>query len=186
MDGVQRTEVSSWSWRVISGEPRFLLQGVNTCILCSDCFSLCLRGKYVNSRDRLTFSKTILKKYLKDSLDRDPSLASPWTVKPSLCVKYGIPLTPDDELQADLTKKKTGAINKRKRNKDDEFPENGEGEDADGKKKKRRRRNSQGVLVDVPDSPTKGGDENSPTNVRRKPIKYPAEGIVCFLVSFFS
>ncbi|CDZ96386.1 Chromatin remodeling complex WSTF-ISWI, large subunit (contains heterochromatin localization, PHD and BROMO domains) [Phaffia rhodozyma] len=156
------------------------------------------------SRDRITFSKTILKKFLKDCIDRDSSLASPWMVKPALCVKYGIPQTPDESLQAELNNLKSGAISKRKRPKKEEdvstpvgldgtshLPtengadkggedgEEGGGEDGPKKKKKRRRRNSQGELVAVPDTPPKMVEDQPPTPPRRRPLKYPAEDLLC-------
>lgn len=53
------------------------------------------------SRDRLTFSKTILKKYLREAVVRDSTVASPWIVKPALAQRYGIPTAPN---QATLQK----------------------------------------------------------------------------------
>ncbi|KAG9001450.1 hypothetical protein FRB94_004765 [Tulasnella sp. JGI-2019a] len=42
------------------------------------------------SRDRLGFNKALLKRFLKDALDRTNAVASPWVVKPQLAEKYGI------------------------------------------------------------------------------------------------
>jgi hypothetical protein len=53
------------------------------------------------SRDRLTFSKTILKKYLREAVVRESTVASPWIVKPALAKRYGIPTAPN---QATLQK----------------------------------------------------------------------------------
>ncbi|EPQ28067.1 uncharacterized protein PFL1_04394 [Pseudozyma flocculosa PF-1] len=50
------------------------------------------------SRDRLTFSKTILRKYIRDCVVRDASVGAPWTVKTWLAEKYDIPTRPSDEL----------------------------------------------------------------------------------------
>ena len=51
------------------------------------------------SRDRLAFSKSILKRYLRDSLSRDSNIAAPWFVKPRLAAAFGISnaLSADDE-----------------------------------------------------------------------------------------
>ncbi len=35
-----------------------------------------------SSRDRLAFSKSILRRFIRDCVDRDAAVASPWTVKP--------------------------------------------------------------------------------------------------------
>lgn len=44
------------------------------------------------SRDRLTFSKSILKRYLRECLDRDAMIGAPWIVKPSIAHAFGIPI----------------------------------------------------------------------------------------------
>lgn len=45
-----------------------------------------------NSRDRLAFSKSILKRYLRECLMRDASIGAPWIVKPSIARAFNIPL----------------------------------------------------------------------------------------------
>ncbi|KAN0063952.1 hypothetical protein ACQY0O_003558 [Thecaphora frezii] len=49
------------------------------------------------SRDRLAFSKTILRKYIRDCVLRDASVGAPWVVKTWLAEKYRIPTSPSDE-----------------------------------------------------------------------------------------
>lgn len=66
-------------------------------------------------RDRLAFSKSLLRRFLRECLDRDSSLASPWIVKPSLAHKYGIPNDMPDDIKSKLEDKRDAEIKKRKR-----------------------------------------------------------------------
>ncbi|TIB83123.1 hypothetical protein E3Q06_03062 [Wallemia mellicola] len=50
------------------------------------------------SRDRLMFSKTILRKFLRDSLTRSTAVGAPWRVKPNIAKLYDIP----EELTIDM------------------------------------------------------------------------------------
>lgn len=83
------------------------------------------------SRDRLSFSKTILKKYIKECVLRDASIGSPWIVRHVLAQRYGIPTSPP----ADVVRKneliKEGKLNRRRK----AVPE----EEVDGKPKKKRK-----------------------------------------------
>jgi bromodomain adjacent to zinc finger domain protein 1A len=83
------------------------------------------------SRDRLSFSKTILKKYIKECVLRDASIGSPWIVRHVLAERYGIPTSPP----ADIVRKneliKEGKLNRRRKAVVEE--------DADGKPKKKKR-----------------------------------------------
>ncbi|GAA6019257.1 hypothetical protein JCM11491_001292 [Sporobolomyces phaffii] len=45
------------------------------------------------SRDRLAFSKSILKRYMRECVQRDASTSAPWTVKPSIARAFGIETT---------------------------------------------------------------------------------------------
>lgn len=67
------------------------------------------------SRDRLVFSKSLLRRFLRDCLDRDSSLASPWTVKPSIAYKYGVPSDMPETVREGVERLRQGEIDKRKR-----------------------------------------------------------------------
>ncbi|TDL28675.1 hypothetical protein BD410DRAFT_893635 [Rickenella mellea] len=67
------------------------------------------------SRDRLAFSKSLLRRFLRDCLDRDSSLASPWTVKPAIAARFDVPSEMPDEVKADVEQVRKGEIDKRKR-----------------------------------------------------------------------
>ncbi|PWN49280.1 hypothetical protein IE53DRAFT_154692 [Violaceomyces palustris] len=67
------------------------------------------------SRDRLTFSKAILRKYMRECVSRDASVGSPWTVKPWLAKRYDIPTSPSDEMLKKNNLIKDARRNKRKK-----------------------------------------------------------------------
>lgn len=50
------------------------------------------------SRDRLVFSKSVLRKFLRESVVRDAHVGSPWTVRETLAKRYGLPSEPSGEL----------------------------------------------------------------------------------------
>ena len=68
-----------------------------------------------SSRDRLSFSKSLLRKFLRECLDRDSSLASPWVVKPALAQKYGIPSEMPKDVREKVDDARAQEIGKRKR-----------------------------------------------------------------------
>ncbi|KAI5122593.1 hypothetical protein M0805_004808 [Coniferiporia weirii] len=69
----------------------------------------------VMSRDRLVFSKSLLRRFLRECLDRDSSLASPWTVKPAIAQRFGVPTEMPEEIRAGVEKVRKGEIDKRKK-----------------------------------------------------------------------
>ena len=67
------------------------------------------------SRDRLVFSKSLLRRFLRECLDRDSSLASPWTVKPSIASRYGVPVDMPAHVKAGVERVRQGEIDKRRK-----------------------------------------------------------------------
>lgn len=58
------------------------------------------------SRDRLSFSKSILRRFIRDCVDRSAAVASPWIVKPSIAQRYGVPTSKPEEQKKDSEKRK--------------------------------------------------------------------------------
>ncbi|KAM6498263.1 chromatin remodeling complex protein [Amanita muscaria] len=67
------------------------------------------------SRDRLSFSKSILRRFIRDCVDRDPAVASPWTVKPIIAKRYGVDSIMPEETRKGVENIKKGEIDKRKK-----------------------------------------------------------------------
>ncbi|EGO04257.1 hypothetical protein SERLA73DRAFT_82321 [Serpula lacrymans var. lacrymans S7.3] len=67
------------------------------------------------SRDRLAFSKSILRRFIRDCVDRDPAVASPWVVKLEIAKRYGLASTMTEETRRGVQDIKKGEIDKRKK-----------------------------------------------------------------------
>lgn len=69
----------------------------------------------LRSRDRLSFSKSILRRFIRDCVDRDAAVASPWTVKPPIAKRYGVDSIMPEETRQGVEIIKKGEIDKRKK-----------------------------------------------------------------------
>jgi bromodomain adjacent to zinc finger domain protein 1A len=69
----------------------------------------------INSRDRLSFSKSILRRFIRDCVDREAAVASPWTVKLSIAQRYGVDSVMPEETRKGVENIKKGEIDKRKK-----------------------------------------------------------------------
>ncbi|KAL0950970.1 hypothetical protein HGRIS_007718 [Hohenbuehelia grisea] len=67
------------------------------------------------SRDRLSFSKSILRRFIRDCVDRDAAVASPWIVKPAIAHRYGVDSVMPEETRKGVENIKKGEIDKRKK-----------------------------------------------------------------------
>ena len=72
-------------------------------------------AEFISSRDRLSFSKSILRRFIRDCVDRDPAVASPWTVKPLIAKRYGVDSIMPEETRKGVESIKKGEIDKRKK-----------------------------------------------------------------------
>ncbi|TCD64001.1 hypothetical protein EIP91_004703 [Steccherinum ochraceum] len=66
-------------------------------------------------RDRLAFSKSILRRFIRDCVDRDPAVASPWVVKPLIASRYGVNSVMPEEIRRGVEDLKKGESDKRKK-----------------------------------------------------------------------
>jgi hypothetical protein len=69
----------------------------------------------LSSRDRLAFSKSILRRFIRDCVDRDAAVASPWTVKLPVAARYGVDSAMPEETRQGVEDIKRGEIQKRKK-----------------------------------------------------------------------
>ncbi|PPQ89585.1 hypothetical protein CVT25_012330 [Psilocybe cyanescens] len=67
------------------------------------------------SRDRLSFSKSILRRFIRDCVDREAAVASPWTVKGPIAKRYGVDSVMPEETRQGVEIIKKGEIDKRKK-----------------------------------------------------------------------
>ena len=95
------------------------------------------------SRDRLAFSKSILRRFIRDCVDRDAAVASPWTVKPVIAARYGVNTVMPEEIRVGVETIKKGEIDKRKK----------VWEDKEGPAQKKRRQMAEEKGTSVVDPP---------------------------------
>lgn len=69
----------------------------------------------ISSRDRLAFSKSMMRKFLRDSVDRESIVASPWTVKSNLAKLYGLETEMPDNVREKIEDCRKGEAEKRKK-----------------------------------------------------------------------
>lgn len=73
----------------------------------------------MHSRDRLAFSKSILKRYIRECVSRDSAVGSPWIVKPSIAASFSIPTSQPDEVAEKNKQAKEAKLAKRRKTKDE-------------------------------------------------------------------
>ena len=93
------------------------------------------------SRDRLAFSKSILRRFIRDCVDRDAAVASPWTVKPAIAARFGVSSVMPEEIRLGVEAVKKGEIDKRKKVWEDK--------EGPAQKKRRQMAEEKGTFVDV-------------------------------------
>ncbi|GAA5883689.1 hypothetical protein JCM3774_002954 [Rhodotorula dairenensis] len=127
------------------------------------------------SRDRLTFSKSIMKRYLRECLIRDAAIGSPWMVKPSIARLFGISEHQSDTVEERNREAKEAKLAKRRKT-------NPEGSEASTPSQgpAKRRKTTDGAKA--PRTSTPGGEpaapkERKPPEPRAKAIKYPIEDL---------
>lgn len=129
------------------------------------------------SRDRLAFSKTILRKYMRDCVTRAANIGAEWIVKDWLARKYDIPLEPTDEIAQKNEALKDAKLSKRKKYL---YPD---GDDASGlsllKKFKSDGRKPTAAARRKADEAEKAALEQAKEEerLRKKNLKYPIEDL---------
>ncbi|KAF8523145.1 chromatin remodeling complex protein [Hysterangium stoloniferum] len=130
------------------------------------------------SRDRLSFSKSILRRFIRDCVDRDAAVASPWTVKKSIAEKYGVENIMPEETRKGVEEVKNKEIEKRKK----------VWEDKEGPPtKKQKKMEERGKLGNDPALKAKEEEQRMkeeaaqvvelPPLPKKKYVKYPTEDL---------
>ena len=98
----------------------------------------------------------MLKRFIRDCVDRDPAVYSPWIVKPQLATRYNIPSEMSDEIREEIQEFRERQMDRRKRERDERM----------------------GIVEEEEEKPRKKGkkDEVKVEEEKKKPMKFPAEG----------
>lgn len=70
----------------------------------------------------MTFSKSILRRFIRDCVDRDAAVASPWTVKPTIAKRFGVKTDMPENTKKSVEYTKQNEMDKRKK-----FPDEKDG-----------------------------------------------------------
>ncbi|GAA6007157.1 hypothetical protein JCM10207_001527 [Rhodosporidiobolus poonsookiae] len=124
------------------------------------------------SRDRLAFSKSIMKRYLRECLIRDPAIGSPWIVKPSIARAFGIPQT-QSEGEASRNEMAREAKLAKRRKGGDEPGTPGAAAPAPSKKRK----TADGSATPAAAADSGAASTPKPAEGPKKTIKYPIEDL---------
>ncbi|BGP42601.1 hypothetical protein JCM10449v2_006613 [Rhodotorula kratochvilovae] len=114
------------------------------------------------SRDRLAFSKSILKRYLRECLMRDASIGAPWIVKPSIARAFNIPLQQSDTVEERNRQAREAKLAKRRK-------PTAEGESTPAPKKRKTAESTPAAAA--------ASSTPRPAAETKKAIKYPIEDL---------
>ncbi|GAA6041452.1 hypothetical protein JCM8097_001884, partial [Rhodosporidiobolus ruineniae] len=124
------------------------------------------------SRDRLAFSKSILKRYMRECLMRDPAIGSPWMVKPSIARAFGIPTSQSGDEEERNRQMKEAKLAKRRKT----LPEGSGGVSEGAPPKKRKTADGSSTPAGHAHKAHEAHDSN-PSAASKKPVKYPIEDL---------
>ena len=135
--------------------------------------SACADGR----RDRINFSRALLKRFIRDCVVRDAAVYSPWLVKRSVALRYGLPIEMSEEVREVNARYRERQMDKRKREREERMGLNIEGselgvegvEEEKPKTKKQKKDEEKRIKEEVQ------ALEEDETK-KKKPLKYPAEG----------
>ncbi|KZT40060.1 hypothetical protein SISSUDRAFT_1060571 [Sistotremastrum suecicum HHB10207 ss-3] len=131
----------------------------------------------VMSRDRLAFSKSILRRFFRETVDRDPAVASPWTVKPHIAEKYGLETVMPDDVRKGVEIVRKGEIEKRKKIWDEKEgpPSKKQKKNADIKAKKEEEERAREIAEQ--EQKEREAQAALLAKKKKKPLKYPTEDL---------
>lgn len=118
-----------------------------------------------HSRDRINFSRAMLKRFIRDCVHRDTAVYSPWLVKNSVALHYGLPTEMTPEIREGIARYRERQMDKRKREREERLGINNESEVAEEEEKPKGKKIKTEVVVVEED-----------LGPKKKPLKYPAEG----------
>ncbi|WWC59314.1 uncharacterized protein I303_101865 [Kwoniella dejecticola CBS 10117] len=136
------------------------------------------------SRDRINFSRAMLKRFIRDCVVRDAAVYSPWLVKPSVAGRYGIPTEMTDEIRQGIQRYKEKQMDKRKREREERLGITHEEEEEKPKTKKQkkdeeRKMKEEDRLRDKEAREREKEKEREEEERRKKKaLKYPAEDLL--------
>ena len=124
----------------------------------------------------------MLKRFIRDCVFRDTALYSPWLLKRSVAMRYGLPTEMSDEIREGIARYRERQMDKRKREREERLGMNGVGSEMDPteeeKPKTKKQKKEEKERLEEEERIKEEEEEVK----KKKPLKYPVEGEYCFFV----
>ncbi|WVF69958.1 hypothetical protein IAT40_004743 [Kwoniella sp. CBS 6097] len=137
------------------------------------------------SRDRINFSRAMLKRFMRDCVVRDSAVYSPWLVKPSVAARYGLPTEMPTSVKEGIARYKEQQMVKRKREREERLgithePEPPEAEKPKTKKQKKEeeRKAKEEEKLREKEAKEREREREEEEKKKKKTLKYPAEDLL--------
>ncbi|OCF37381.1 hypothetical protein I316_00502 [Kwoniella heveanensis BCC8398] len=137
------------------------------------------------SRDRINFSRAMLKRFMRDCVVRDSAVYSPWLVKPSVAARYGLPTEMPAAVKENIARYKEQQMDKRKREREERLgithePEPPESEKPKTKKQKKdeEKKIKEEEKLREKEAKDREREREEEEKKKKKTLKYPAEDLL--------
>lgn len=131
------------------------------------------------SRDRLSFSKSILRRFIRECVDRDAAVASPWTVKHSIATRYGVDTVMPEEIRKNVEDLKKGESDKRRKAWEDKEgpPTKKQKKQAAAEEERDRKEREAQEKAEKAQKAKEESERLAAEKKKKKPIRYPTEDL---------
>lgn len=129
------------------------------------------------SRDRINFSRAMLKRFIRDCVSRDAAVFSPWIVKKPVALRYGLPTEMSDEIREKIDKIRSSEKTRKKRERDARLGiTHSEGEEDSKPEKKKRKTKAEREKEKEERAEVKEEEKEEEEKKKKRGLKYPCEG----------
>lgn len=133
------------------------------------------------SRDRINFSRAMLKRFIRDCVERDAAVYSPWIVKPAVARRWGIPMEMSESTRLFISSYRERQMGKRKREREERLGLNVEDEEVEEKPKTKKQMKEEEKRTREEEKAKKKEEERrlkeeEEERKRKKQMKWPNEG----------
>nr|GAT49763.1 predicted protein [Mycena chlorophos] len=131
------------------------------------------------SRDRLSFSKSILRRFIRDCVDRDAAVSSPWVVKAAIAKHHGIYIEPPETMKKAASAKKQSEPDKRKKVWEEKElpPTKRQKKMMEAQEEKERQATEKAERAEKQRQLKEEASQASPEKKKKKPVRYPTEDL---------
>ncbi|KAI0094698.1 chromatin remodeling complex protein [Irpex rosettiformis] len=134
------------------------------------------------SRDRLSFSKSILRRFIRECVEREAAVASPWVVKSVIATRYGVDTVMSEETRISVEVLKKGESDKRKKAwEDKEGPPSKKQKKIvvveDDKSNQEQRDKEEQEKAEKAQKVKEESERLAAEKKKKKPVRYPTEDL---------